>query len=156
MLKLNIQKDDISVQETPLSKYIKNNASILEKHMDSLMMKVMQVSKVEFTSNDPMGESYHKSSMFFHIVLDSTIIGYFVCTPGQFKGTVWISEFYIEDLYRGKGYGKTSIEALKIILKAKKYNKICLTYIEGNTVAEKLYRKTGFTTTICTSVMATL
>ena len=55
------------------------------------------------------------------------------------------SQLFIDERYQGKGYGK---EATKMILNAMrvdgKYKKVDLCYIDGNKVAEKLYRSVGF------------
>lgn len=58
------------------------------------------------------------------------------------------SQFFIDERYQGKGYGK---EATKMVLDALradgKYNKVSLCYIEGNEGAKKLYESFGFVET---------
>lgn len=56
-----------------------------------------------------------------------------------------LSQFFIDERYQGKGYGKT---ATKLVLDAMKqdgkYSKVVLCYIEGNDAAKKLYEDFGF------------
>lgn len=58
------------------------------------------------------------------------------------------SQFFIDERYQGRGYGK---EAVKMVLDAMKadgkYNKVVLCYIEGNDAAKKLYERFGFVET---------
>lgn len=58
------------------------------------------------------------------------------------------SQFFIDERYQCKGYGK---EATKMILNAMradgKYKKVCLCYIDGNEAAKKLYESFGFAET---------
>jgi GNAT superfamily N-acetyltransferase len=60
------------------------------------------------------------------------------------KGYVGIYDIFVDELYRGKGYGKAVMN--NIILKAKESgaNKAYLQVVVGNTVAENLYQKLGF------------
>ena len=55
------------------------------------------------------------------------------------------SQFFIDERYQGKGYGKA---AAKTVLEAMKqdgkYNKTVLCYIEGNEAARRLYESIGF------------
>jgi GNAT superfamily N-acetyltransferase len=60
------------------------------------------------------------------------------------KGYVGIFDIYVDELYRGKGYGNDVMN--KIISEAKELgaNKAYLQVVVGNNVAENLYRKLGF------------
>lgn len=59
-----------------------------------------------------------------------------------------LSQFFIDERYQGRGYGK---EATRAILNAMKadglYNQVVLCYVEGNEVAKKLYESFGFVET---------
>ncbi len=88
-------------------------------------------------------------------------------TPGHFffhlkegekkVGTIWfevrvrrgIKEAYLWDIFinadqRGKGYGKTAMHLLEDFVKEKEATKISLNVFASNTVARKLYDKTGY------------
>lgn len=55
------------------------------------------------------------------------------------------SQLFIDQRYQGKGYGK---EAATLLLdrmrKERKFEKVCLCYIEGNTAAKNMYESLGF------------
>lgn len=58
------------------------------------------------------------------------------------------SQFFIDEQYQGKGYGKEAIRLVLDAMKADgKYNKVALCYIEGNEAAKKLYESFGFVET---------
>lgn len=153
-MKLAVKEDvHFSVLETSLSDYIKQNSPELKNITSGRLDKI-------FKTKNQWGKSkgepkFNKSSMFFHITLNGDIIGYFVCIPGMYKGSVWISEFYIEERYRNKGYGEASMKLIKDILKDKKYHCVALSFVNGNP-AERLYIKSGFTNTICTDLLCEL
>lgn len=58
------------------------------------------------------------------------------------------SQLFIDERYQGNGYGKAATKAVLDAMRADgKYRKVMLCYIEGNTVAEKLYESFGFVQT---------
>lgn len=58
------------------------------------------------------------------------------------------SQFFIDERYQGKGYGKEATKMVLDTLRADgKYNKVSLCYIEGNEGAKKLYESFGFVET---------
>lgn len=55
------------------------------------------------------------------------------------------SQFFIDERYQGRGYGKAATKAvLDAMKKDKKYNKVELCYVYGNEAAKKLYESFGF------------
>lgn len=55
------------------------------------------------------------------------------------------SQFFIDERYQGRGYGKAATKAvLDAMKKDRKYNKVELCYVEGNEAAKKLYESFGF------------
>lgn len=151
-MKLTVDNEQkLTVLETSVSDYIKKKCIVLDKITQERMERVFQaklVYKAEPTKFD-------KSWMYFHINLDGETIGYFICVAGQYKGTVWISDVYIDEDYRQKGFGGLALNQLKEILKNKNYTKAVLSFVDGNP-AERLYLKNGFTTKISTSMMCEL
>lgn len=58
------------------------------------------------------------------------------------------SQLLIDERYQGRGYGKEACElVLDKMRQDGKFKKVVLCYIEGNTVAEKMYESLGFRTT---------
>lgn len=56
-----------------------------------------------------------------------------------------LSQMFIDERYQGKGYGAAAMRlVLAQMRQDKKYPKVCLCYIEGNTAAKNLYEKFGF------------
>ena len=55
------------------------------------------------------------------------------------------SQFFIDERYQGKGYGKAAAKTVLEEMKQDgKYDKTVLCYIEGNEAAGKLYESIGF------------
>lgn len=55
------------------------------------------------------------------------------------------SQFFIDERYQGKGYGKAATKTVLEEMKQDgKYDKTVLCYIEGNEAAGKLYESIGF------------
>lgn len=55
------------------------------------------------------------------------------------------SQFFIDERYQGKGYGRAATKAVLDTLRADgKYKKVVLCYIDGNNAAKKLYESFGF------------
>lgn len=84
-------------------------------------------------------------SRAFVICNDETPVGmglYYDCPE---RNAYCFSQFFIDERYQGKGYGKA---AAKTVLEAMKqdgkYDKTVLCYIEGNEAARRLYESIGF------------
>lgn len=58
------------------------------------------------------------------------------------------SQFFIDTRYQGKGYG---LEAARLVLQRLRadgrFDRVVLCYVEGDTAAQRLYEKLGFTPT---------
>jgi len=55
------------------------------------------------------------------------------------------SQFFIDERYQGKGYGKAAAKAVLEAMKQDgKYDKTVLCYIEGDEAARRLYESIGF------------
>ena len=58
------------------------------------------------------------------------------------------SQFFIDERYQGKGYGRTAVRMVLDEMRADgRYNRVSLCYVEGNDAARKLYESFGFTET---------
>lgn len=81
----------------------------------------------------------------FIIFDDDTPVGmamYYDCDP---FGAYDFSQFFIDERYQGKGYGKAAARlVLDRMKKDGKYQKVVLCYVEGNTAAKRLYESFGF------------
>lgn len=56
-----------------------------------------------------------------------------------------LDQFMIAEKYQGKGYGRAAIQIwISIIKDEKKYDSICLCYVEGDEAARNLYLSMGF------------
>lgn len=56
-----------------------------------------------------------------------------------------LSQFFIDQRYQGKGYGRAATKAVLDTLREDgKYKKVVLCYIDGNKAAKKLYESFGF------------
>ena len=58
------------------------------------------------------------------------------------------SQLFIDERFQGQGFGKTAAKlALDKMKKDGRYKKVALCYVEGATVAKKLYENLGFSET---------
>ena len=82
------------------------------------------------------------------IEVDSTnsvkIIGYLWHSIKSSDSSTFIYDFYIEDKYRGNGYGKEAIIQLESILVSAEVNQIKLRVAYHNQRALALYKEVGF------------
>lgn len=81
----------------------------------------------------------------FMIQKDTAIIGFIYCyAEDDTKTGIHMSKLFIEEQYRGHGYGKTAIELLEKELKSRGYKFISLNVFGPNKIAVGLYEKSGF------------
>lgn len=84
-------------------------------------------------------------SRAFVVCDDETPVGMGLYYDCQERNAYDFSQFFIDERYQGKGYGKA---AAKTVLEAMKqdgkYDKTVLCYIEGNEAARRLYESIGF------------
>ena len=84
-------------------------------------------------------------SRAFVICDDETPVGmglYYDCPE---RNAYDFSQFFIDERYQGKGYGKAAAKAVLEAMKQDgKYDKTVLCYIEGDEAARRLYESIGF------------
>ena len=84
-------------------------------------------------------------SRAFVVCDDETPVGmglYYDCPE---RNAYDFSQFFIDERYQGKGYGKAAAKAvLEAMRQDGKYDKTVLCYIEGDEAARRLYESIGF------------
>lgn len=84
-------------------------------------------------------------SRAFVVCDDETPVGmglYYDCPE---RNAYDFSQFFIDERYQGKGYGKAAAKAVLEAMKQDgKYDKTVLCYIEGDEAARRLYESIGF------------
>lgn len=84
-------------------------------------------------------------SRAFVVCDDETPVGmglYYDCPE---RNAYDFSQFFIDERYQGKGYGKAAAKAVLEAMKQDgKYDKTVLRYIEGDETARRLYESIGF------------
>lgn len=84
-------------------------------------------------------------SRVFVVCDDETPVGmglYYDCPE---RNAYDFSQFFIDERYQGKGYGKAAAKAVLEAMKQDgKYDKTVLCYIEGDEAARRLYESIGF------------
>lgn len=84
-------------------------------------------------------------SRAFVVCDDETPVGmglYYDCLE---RNAYDFSQFFIDERYQGKGYGKAAAKAVLEAMKQDgKYDKTVLCYIEGDEAARRLYENIGF------------
>ena len=84
-------------------------------------------------------------SRAFVVCDDETPVGmglYYDCPE---RNAYDFSQFFIDERYQGKGYGKAAAKAVLEAMKQDgKYDKTALCYIEGDEAARRLYESIGF------------
>lgn len=84
-------------------------------------------------------------SRAFVVCNDETPVGmglYYDCPE---RNAYDFNQFFIDERYQGKGYGKAAAKAVLEAMKQDgKYDKTVLCYIEGDEAARRLYESIGF------------
>jgi len=119
----------------------------------ALMKKYHQYDGIEMTDKERLAAitllllSKEKGNVWI-IALGNEPIGYIATCNGysiEFQGVeVWIDEFYIDEQYRGQGFGGDVLEQVKSFLKAQGAAIVHLEVDENNPKAISLYKKSGF------------
>lgn len=127
--------DDVELQEL-LSK-LYGSLTVRMKRVPEFYSSITEEDLIECCSVNPDCE-------FYYIMLNDIIIG--CCGFSEFdlfRNTLFFSSFFINDSYRGRGFGRYTFELIKKLAKKEGYTKIFLNVLHGNP-AEKLYKKIGF------------
>ena len=98
----------------------------------------------EKTITDLLSDGFAtKNHCFYSIFYGQTKIGYLwvKLTP---PNIATICGFFIDEEYRGKGYGDEALKLLETHLKKRKYTKFILGVFKANNIAVSLYRKNGY------------
>jgi len=119
----------------------------------TLMKQYHQYDGIEMTDKDrlaalcPLLLSKEKGSVWI-IAFGDEPIGYIAvcnCYSIEFRGIeVWIDEFYIDEQYRGQGFGGEILRQVKSLLKLQGAVIIHLEVDKNNSKAVNLYQKSGF------------
>jgi diamine N-acetyltransferase len=83
------------------------------------------------------------------IYTDDLLVGYTMLGKDEDKeNSYWVIRFMIDHHHQNKGHGRAAILAVLDYLKAKSdCQKIYISYVQGNLIAEKLYLDVGFVKT---------
>jgi GNAT superfamily N-acetyltransferase len=84
------------------------------------------------------------------IICDAeTPVGYIVLTFGyslEYLGRdAFIDEFYLRESYRGRGWGRKTLEFVENEARASEVRSIHLEVVRANTTAKEVYRRAGYT-----------
>jgi ribosomal protein S18 acetylase RimI-like enzyme len=86
----------------------------------------------------------NKGEVLF-IELDKNIIGFvYYFMEDEDKKVIHLSKIFIEQNFRGSGYGKEVLNKLELLLKQKGYKYISLNVFSPNTIASALYKRSGY------------
>ena len=84
-------------------------------------------------------------SCAFVVCDDETPVGMGLYYDFPERNAYDFSQFFIDERYQGKGYGKAAAKtALEAMKQDGKYDKTVLCYIEGDEAARRLYESIGF------------
>jgi diamine N-acetyltransferase len=81
---------------------------------------------------------------YFIIIEDDSPIGYISTLANQAKSELFLSKFYLLKKFRGRGFGKLSMDRVVQMALAQKLNSIYLTVNNQNLTAIHFYQKMGF------------
>lgn len=91
--------------------------------------------------------SYNSDCFPLAIYQEETMVGFLMWGRND-CGQYWIMRLMIDYRYQGQGYGKAALESAIALLHQKPdCHEIFIDYVEGNIIAEKLYRSLGFVPT---------
>jgi len=144
----------IAMQEADFTAYVERG--ILEyaedhvKNGDWLPDEARQLSRKEFQQLLPDG--LDTNNQFIFSIVDEA--------SGEMLGSLWVQvkmdsprrrafiyDFIIEARFRGKGYGKQTLQALDEQLRSMDVESVALHVFARNTNAFELYKKMGYETT---------
>ncbi|RPI69086.1 MAG: GNAT family N-acetyltransferase [Ignavibacteriales bacterium] len=106
-----------------------------------VLAEKLKTSVIELIANPQYGKAWL-------ISVDNYIAGYIVLTFGfsiEYNGRdALVDEFFIDELYRGKGIGKKALEFVTEYSKNNGINSIHLEVKEKHNKTKKLYEREGF------------
>ena len=120
---------------------------IAQKH-DLSIEKAAVLAQEEFHNYFPDGVATlgHDVLCIELDIEEPTTIGYLWCSNKKSDLSAFIYFFYIEEQFRGKGYGKQALKQLDDWLLSSGATKVRLQVLAQNQRALELYQKSGFDT----------
>ena len=90
--------------------------------------------------------SWLKKHDLYMLFKTNILIGFILIIDGDYKNTIYISEFVIDEKFRSRGYGRLLLEkVIKLIKnKNKKIDTLLLGVLASNKIAVKMYERNGF------------
>ncbi|MGI6562147.1 MAG: GNAT family N-acetyltransferase [Clostridia bacterium] len=97
-----------------------------------------------FQSEEKIFDSMQNGMVYYMVFCDDILCGYAAAMYTDRDNSVFLSKFYIEKLYRGKGLSKKLLEKVKNFAYGRKAQSIWLTCNKYNSLALSVYKKLGF------------
>lgn len=146
---LNKQIELIKMNEKELDDYIKfmipDFASDLAKNFKKPMEEALKESKKMM--DDLFKDGLETKGQYIYHIHDSStgenvgVLWYFINLE---TNAAFIYHIYIDEAYRGKGYGKVSLQDMELIIKEQGAKTIGLNVFGHNETALNLYKKLGY------------
>lgn len=98
----------------------------------------------KFQSEDAIAESIQSGMNYYMVFCDNVLCGYAAAKHTVEGNTVFLSKFYVDKLYRGRGLSKKLLDEVCELAKRTHSKSIWLTCNKYNSLSLEIYRKLGF------------
>ncbi len=112
--------------------------------------KAIELAKKDLSSSFPNGLATSDHELLCietEVNRHATVVGYLWHSVNLRESSTFIYDFYVSDLFRGKGIGKQAISAFEQRLKGQGISQIKLRVAYHNKRAYELYQAVGFVVT---------
>ncbi|MCD8490366.1 MAG: GNAT family N-acetyltransferase [Desertifilum sp.] len=120
-----------------------------ENWLDCVSLELKKEQKTYVASNafSLAQASYEPNCWPLAVYHQTTMVGFVMCGRND-REQYWILRLMVDYRYQGRGYGKAALESAIAFLQTQPdCHDIFIDYVEGNTLAQKLYRSLGFVPT---------
>lgn len=97
-----------------------------------------------FQTSWAISNSIKEGCIYYIVWLNDIAAGYFAIKENEPQGRMFLSKFYVERTFRGKGLASIAMKRIVDMAKAKNLESIWLTVNKNNTNSIKIYEKFGF------------
>lgn len=119
---------------------------IWTEHYESIVgSEQVEYMLEKFQSSQAIIEQINKGWLYYILSDGEQWLGYIALLPEPATNSMHLSKYYVDKKYRGKGYGKESMEFIKTMCREMNFKDLWLTVCKYNSDSIAIYEKLGFT-----------